>query len=221
MLLYLPEARTFSAWLGPTELPTLASDPHCAHWTNSSEETATVTVRSLVNVNVTKNNRRCMMWKEGRFCCEMSSSLPSWALFVNNAKSHECAQICESSAKFCLGWTPIEPCVLRNYLMSRLMAFVSSMEQRDTKNLVVSADLKIEYGSVLMGRVGHSVSQRPSNFCSIILCTRMFPLSTTSGLARGYVSSASCSSSFHHDNTVSCNWEFRAALTKTNNRIRI
>lgn len=59
--------------------------------------------------------------------------------------------------------------MLRNYLMSRLMAFVSSMERRDTKNLVVSADLKIECGSVLMGRVGHSVSQRPSSFCSIIL----------------------------------------------------
>lgn len=52
------------------------------------------------------------------------------------------------------------------------MAFVSSVEQRDTKNLVVSADLKIECGSVLMGRVGHSVSKRPSSFCSIILSAR-------------------------------------------------
>lgn len=61
------------------------------------------------------------------------------------------------------------------------MAFVSSMERRDTKNLVVSADLKIECGSVLMGSVGHSVSTPFKFLFHHPLCTGMFPLSTASG----------------------------------------
>lgn len=117
-------------WKKKKILPTLASEPHSAHWTGSQPRKGRS--RKEVAFECKRHiSECCMIRNELRLCCEISGFLASEpCLWLCRDESRGRSQQCESLFR-----QSSDVCVLRNYLMRSLMPFVwvtqSQREKRE------------------------------------------------------------------------------------------